>query len=720
MSKVPRVIRILFFDCALFLKNTGVNFITHLDTKVVVLAFMIFFSAFTTSIIAQPPYPSYRFGAITYRRIDRQFPIDVPTPGMTVVIRIYKYYGTFPDPPPVLIGELATVSDANSYATMDVPCFPSIGQDQFSTVYDSVAVNADGTYSATGSFFNTQFCNAYGTWGGSVYSFNPLIGNSPDFGPTGPNQSVGCPVNTATGNMWLEQSDYQLPSVVESITIQRTYNSMNQSNGLFGLGWTSNYDVALLNPNQSYVQLKLPDGQSVLFRRENNQYFSTNPHFHGSLVKNADNTLRVTLKDGRTYHFGATGRFDAVLDRNGNQTTLNYNVNGVLIGVTDQFNRTLTVSLNGNGFVSQISDTIGFVASYQYDDNMPNVLKTITYNDGSKYQFEYTTISGKTYLTTVKDALDNVLETHAYDSSGRATTSERHGGQERFVLDYSNWNTSVPFTQITDALGRVTKYYFAPSGSKRLVTKTEGLCSCGGSGSEVVQYFYDLSGNLTKKIDALSREIIYTYDSNGNRLTMTDVLGTETFTYNSFGQFLTQIDRMGGVTTNTYNATGNLLTAKDALNNTTTLTYTTLGQPATIKDARNNTTTLTWDTQGRMTKVKDANNKETNFAYDARARVTSVTNTLSQTTNVEYDLNNRLKKIIYPDTTFTQMTYDLAGRRTGVTDPLGHATTYAYDAAYRLHRSRLRDDAGSNRRKKHPPQDLPLVRWMHILQRKFL
>ncbi len=165
---------------------------------------------------------------------------------------------------------------------------------------------------------------------------------------------------------------------------------------------------------------------------------------------------------------------------------------------------------------------------------------------------------------------------------------------------------------------------------------------------------------------------------------MTDPLGTQTFTYNSFGEVLTATDRMGGVTTNTFDTNGNLLTTNDALDKTTTFTYSAIGLPLTVKDARNNTTSLTWDTAGRMTKLKDANNKETNFAYDARARVTSVTNAKNETTSLEYDLHNRLKKVIYPDTNFTTYTYDLAGRRTSVTDPLGHSTTFAYDGAYRL------------------------------------
>ena len=79
--------------------------------------------------------------------------------------------------------------------------------------------------------------------------------------------------------------------------------------------------------------------------------------------------------------------------------------------------------------VSQIADSSGTVATYSYDTANPNLLKTVTYSDGSQLKFEYdsTTVSGRILLKTVKDALNNVVEDHVYDSQARATTSEIHG-----------------------------------------------------------------------------------------------------------------------------------------------------------------------------------------------------------------------------------------------------------------------------------------------------
>ncbi len=553
--------------------------------------------------------------------------------------------------------------------------------------YDTNLFNFDEEPSQVLNIGGPGIYRFYGTtqagWD-SIYS--PIvyvaIGEDQNWGRPRCNESRGAPVNVIDGNMYLDETDYSLPGVGENIRLTRSYNSKNQVSGLFGTGWSTGYDETLGALNDLGVRIGMPDGRAVYFGRSSTSdpFSPATPDFQGQVVKSSDGTFNLTFKDGRVHKFDVNGKLIWQKDRNGNQTTLNYDSNGLLTGITDPFSRTLTITRDGNGQIYQLSDSIGLVATYEYYPSS-NYLKTVTYPDNSKFKFEYTLVGGVYYLSTVKDALDNVLETHQYDSGGRATTSESAGGNDKYTFDYSD----PAMTVVTDRLGRLTKFYFNHTSGRNVVKKVEGLCGCGGgSSNEATQFLYDSRLNLVKKTDALGRETVYTYDSSQNVTSITDVLGTQIFTFNSLGEILTATDRMGGVTTNTYSSTGNLLTSKDALNNTTTLTYTSIGQPATVTDALNHVTTLTWDSQGRMTKVKDANNKETTFGFDSRARVTSVTNAKNETTTVGYDLNNRVNKITYPDTNFTQFGYDLAGRKATVTDPLGHITTYGYDGAYRL------------------------------------
>ena len=176
----------------------------------------------------------------------------------------------------------------------------------------------------------------------------------------------------------------------------------------------------------------------------------------------------------------------------------------------------------------------------------------------------------------------------------------KHDSTELYTLTYG----SPTETHVTDALNRVTKYFFDNTRVRNVVTRVEGNCGCGNS--QISQWTYDNNLNVAAKTDALNRATTFTYDSNGNRLTQTDATGTITYTYNSLGDALTVTDQMSGVWTNTYDASGDLLTAKDPLNNQTTLTYDGSGQLLTVTDPRNNTTTFTYDTNGNLTRRTDA------------------------------------------------------------------------------------------------------------------
>lgn len=57
-----------------------------------------------------------------------------------------------------------------------------------------------------------------------------------------PPGAIGDPVNVTNGNMWIEHKDYNLPGIGENIEINRFYNSIIQTSGHFGLGWSTKYD----------------------------------------------------------------------------------------------------------------------------------------------------------------------------------------------------------------------------------------------------------------------------------------------------------------------------------------------------------------------------------------------------------------------------------------------------------------------------------------------
>lgn len=525
----------------------------------------------------------------------------------------------------------------------------------------------------TFQYQNIDFLGGSGT--ATVTLFVPERDDAENNGRTSCNASIGRPVNVTNGNMYVEQADYNLPGVGPGLSIARTYNSSLSTVGLFGRGWTTGYDQSIKIYANIFVRLNLPDGRAVYFTRPNPSanFSPVQKDFHGQLTGNGDGSFTLNFPDGSLSRFNASGKLLSLADRNGNQTTLNYDAGGKLSSITDPSGRSLTFITNATGQVLSLSDSMGTVATYTYGTG--GQLQSVVYADNSAFQFTY---DAGLRLTAVNDALGNLVESHSYDAQGRALTSATHGNVERYNFNYLS-NTQ---TEVTDALGRVSRFTFDKSKGRNVVTKVEGFCSCGGS--QVQTWTYDNQSNVTTQTDALNHTRTFTYDNSGNRLTETDATGTVTYSYNQFGDVLTRTDQLNGLVSNTYDTAGKLLTTSDALSNTTTLTYDARGQLLTVTNARGKVTSFTYDGFGNLTQQRDGNNVTSFFFYDARGRLTKFRDGLSRSTQYGYDAVGRIKKITHPDLSFVSFVYDLAGRRTSVTDERGNPTNSVYDGAYRL------------------------------------
>lgn len=500
------------------------------------------------------------------------------------------------------------------------------------------------------------------------------------FGPGPCRSQVGEPINVTSGNMYVRQSDYDLPGAGGGLHMLRTYNSGSPRAGLFGLGWTSNYEESINDYGKTLLRLNLGDGRAVYFARssEAGPFLPKGPpNFPGQVVRDTDGTHTLTLIGGAVHRFDAAGKLVSLADRNGNRTSLAYDADGRLLSVTDPSGRTLTLIRDGNGRVSSISDGTGVVATYTY--GLFGWLASVRYPDGSGFDYAWNYLRSR--LGAVRDALGNVLEGHDYDGSGRAFISERDFGRSgRVTLNY----VGPGETHVTDGLGRVTKYFNERRVGVNVVTRVEGPCACGDS--TLNTWTYDARLNVTSYANALGQTTTATYDANDNLLTIKDPLGqTTSFTYDAEGHVLTVTDPAGGVTANTYDPQGNLLSTRSPVGAVTTFAYDPRGLLLTATNPLGKVIQFEYDANGNPVRRTDPLGYLTTFAYDPRGRLTSGTDPLGNRLDLTYDAVGRLDKVLGPDgSTLATYAYDLAGRMTRVTDAKGNSTAYAYDAAYRL------------------------------------
>jgi YD repeat-containing protein len=161
----------------------------------------------------------------------------------------------------------------------------------------------------------------------------------------------------------------------------------------------------------------------------------------------------------------------------------------------------------------------------------------------------------------------------------------------------------------------------------------------------------------------------------------------------------------GRVRSWTYNQYGQVLTEKDPLGNTTTYAYYadttaehTMGDLQTVTNAAGKVTRYTkYGKTGRVLEQIDPNGVTTLNTYDLRQRLLS-TVVGGQQTGYTYDAVGQLTRMTQPDGSWVGYEYDAAHRQTAVSDNLGNRIEYVLDDAGNRKAERVKDANGSLKR----------------------
>jgi hypothetical protein len=117
--------------------------------------------------------------------------------------------------------------DGDGLSTPDIVDFPQHGSLSGLSDPDQKLYSANGGYHGTDSFAY-QICDDLGKCSTAKVTLY-VIGDGGNNGPAPCNLNVGAPINVSNGNMYLQQTDYQLPGVGYGISVARTYNSGDSS-----------------------------------------------------------------------------------------------------------------------------------------------------------------------------------------------------------------------------------------------------------------------------------------------------------------------------------------------------------------------------------------------------------------------------------------------------------------------------------------------------------
>jgi len=574
------------------------------------------------------------------------------------------------------------------------------------------------------------------TDGGALYSAPADTDHGSTTGERGICEIKGNPVNILNGNNFEEIEDLRFPTPhQDNFTFKRYYNSHSQAVSSLGYGWNHNFNTSLDSEwivSQEIIKISDGSGRGIYFHHEGNgEYIGR--YKEKTRVEFQNDTFTWYHLNGQKYIFNSSGSLTEIIDEFGNRQLLSY-TDGRLTTVTDEASgRTMNFEYNVDGLLTQVTGPVtaavpsGVWVTFTY--NGQNLI-SVTYADGSGFDYEYTDTLDIHNMTVKKDKAGHILSTYSYDDLDRVT--QNIYTENSITISY----TSKTEVHVTDAYGNTQKYAIdEQNGGQKRITDAETVSGCSACGNAVVRAEYDTSMNLTEK--EYRNGAIHKYenfDPNGNPQTVIEAFGTAFqktiyYTYhpeNSNQLSVSQPSLLGPdnkITIWDYDDDGNdipnenptpLLSriiekgyTRDSSGSVipyehiTTYHYNSKGQPVSIDgplSGNQDTVTMTYDpASGNLLTVSQPIIGTKTFAnYDAAGNPGSITDENQIITHFTYDGRNRITSKVVNGVT-TQLNYNLAGNIDSMTDGAGRSFAYAYHSTSGL-LERVTDPLGNSLR----------------------
>lgn len=500
-------------------------------------------------------------------------------------------------------------------------------------------------------------------------------------------EAPGKPVNVGSGDVTVDLPLFTLDDPALPLGFGLSYHSRppvyRSLTPEMGYGWHHPFGESLraVNGGEQLYRTRA-DGQQVLYARDTSlQWSAVRPADVHETVTLAGAEYHVEERSGSVTVFdAATGRWLRTADERGNVVTAQY-TDGSLSAVTDARGRTVTVVADGPN-LQQLTLPGGATWRFAYTNGNLSAIFDPMHTGAAPWRtFTYKTYSGQPrLLTAMYDEAGKLLEGHAYDSSGRATTSFAEGNAELVTLqyDYPGAGTTRVTHTIDAATKQVSDIALQYVAGRFLPTRLTGRCStCGGTSDNEIRE-YDAAGRLVRRTDGRGAVTSVVYDAFGTVTAHTVAEGTalaRTTLYEHGDP--RHPARVTGIVEGSVTGTGNRVSTVMLDATESILTRTVSGridaddaEPTTIMtvethDARGRLLT----TDGPRTDVADV----TTHAYWPdddeqplrRGRLRSIANAAGQVTTFDdYDVYGTARRETDPNGVVTELVTDAVGRVT--------------------------------------------------------
>lgn len=526
---------------------------------------------------------------------------------------------------------------------------------------------------------------SYGGAASRVVAARPSL--KPTVNVWSPDLGAGDPVNMATGGVYHEESDVEIPNLGVPLAFRRRYDSIHVVSGVAGdpVAWSDR---------------GMGEGWSFSYADR----FEVGVDGAGTATWFTDSGLRLVFTSGVSGFTNPTGVFGKLTgsaaagftwtDFDGNKTTFGPTVGAFcpIVSKSDRFGNGVKIDyVVGTNRISKVSDL-----------RNPARWLSFAYN-----------ADARPHVTSVADYTGRTW-TYAYGTDGRlvtATAASPATGIAGAVVRYAYHTDAVRrglLASVTDPAGNITLWEYYANRRGFRVTDAEGLCH---------SFTYNLHRKQSAFINERGHASRYAYDDQGNLLELLQPDRTaERSTWLANGLKATSTDAYGATTSFAYDtATGKVKSVTDPAGSVTTFAYTAgtfrdidvitrLNRPNDASD--DNSMKFTYDASGFLTsRIDDFGpgrlNATTRYAVAAGGRgfIQSMTSPRGVATRFTYNTAGQVLSQVTdssPGVTVTQsFTYDSRGNLLTRTDGNGSVTSFTFDALGRKTSETLPDPDGA-------------------------
>lgn len=452
--------------------------------------------------------------------------------------------------------------------------------------------------------------------------------------------------------------------------LERRTILVNLRESPYGAGWS------LMNERRLYFD---PDGCIVLLRGNSlaslfvpdpdspNRWISPSGDF-SALVRNPQDGYYIrSFDDGAREVYTPAGRIERLEDRYGYTTIFEY-TGDLLTQITTATGYLFTLGYDGNGKLSEISDSAGRTTQFMID--AAGDLVRVVDAEGGERDFAYD--ADHVLISQTGSRGDRSEYDH---EGGRVFATRSYDVQSGPLLRARSFEPSVLRNEIGAALaaGMGTFGNPIPIVTDRLDRYIDGR-------GYLTVHETDRRGNTVREVDPLGRETRYVYDGNDLliRVIRPSAVATE-LDYSASGEpvVVRQLDDGG----NSYS--------------TTTFEYEErFGLPVRLVDAEQKETRFNYDDLGNLRSVTDHVGSQTRYFHlDSRfpSLPTQIVTAAGESVMIAYDQHGRTRSVTdypgegeFPGGRTLSLTYNDAGNVIRRTDGSGAATRYDYDNLNRM------------------------------------